>query len=392
MLLHWLDGGFNKLQLDIVGFLAILGESSVLVNAQVSTLSSLFLLPRLIPAPQALIRTARPERLAPSTGRVAGSKSGLVVDTVNHVAHLLHDWNGLPAYSVRCQRVTRDTDKPGVTARILGPLTFLSILGCLMSTALLVLSIIERDGMALLATILLSLVSTLIGIGSGWSLILKQRLATRKVPESDVVIVYPNGSYLIVKCSEEIARELYFAPEECIYRVEPTTYRVLSLIATIMLMFGVICLGNAGLTLQVCFAAAYLILNAAYWTVAALPQQWNWDLSCFCVQTIPYYTSEENGTREENGASKEDFTGEKSKSFTMALWKAIAITQSTEWVINARRAPQNDAWRRWLKEAGSMANTGHKTETDKAGRNLLPDWDFDKALTSCLEESAEQAV
>lgn len=352
----------------------------------------MFLLPRLIPAPQALIRTARPERLAPSTGKVAGSKSGTVTDTLNHVAHLLHDWNGLDAYSVRCQHVTKDHDKPDVTARILGPLTFLSILGCLMSTALLVLSIIEHDGMALLATILLSLVSTLIGIGSRWKLKLKKREEDRKVPKSDVVICYPNGSFLIVKCSEEIARELYFAPEECIYQVEPTTYRVLSLIATIMLMFGVIFLGNAGLTLQICFAAAYLILNAAYWTVAALPQQWNWDLSCFRVDTILYRTGEENGTGEEKNTSEVKYNGEKSKSFTMALWKAIAITQSTEWVINARISPQNDAWRRWLNEAGSAANTGLKTETDKAGRTLLPDWDFGKSLTSCLKESAEQAV
>ena len=47
---RWLD----SLQLDIVGFLAILGEGSVLANAQVLTLSKLIFLPRLIPAPQAL--------------------------------------------------------------------------------------------------------------------------------------------------------------------------------------------------------------------------------------------------------------------------------------------------------------------------------------------------
>ena len=46
--------------------LAILGEASVLANAQVSALSLFFLLPRLVPAPQALIRTTRPERLEDS--------------------------------------------------------------------------------------------------------------------------------------------------------------------------------------------------------------------------------------------------------------------------------------------------------------------------------------
>ena len=44
--MHWLqteeDGTYNlqALQLDIVGFLAILGEGSVLANAQVSTLQN----------------------------------------------------------------------------------------------------------------------------------------------------------------------------------------------------------------------------------------------------------------------------------------------------------------------------------------------------------------
>jgi len=47
--------GFEGLQLGIVGFLTILGEGSVLANAQVSSLSKLFFLPRLLPAPQAFL-------------------------------------------------------------------------------------------------------------------------------------------------------------------------------------------------------------------------------------------------------------------------------------------------------------------------------------------------
>lgn len=103
-----------------------------------------------------------------------------------------------------------------------------------MSTAL-VLSIIEDDRIAQLATILLSLVATLIGLGSRWSLKLKKRTAHRTVPPSDVVIKYPNGAFLIIKCEEDMARELYFAPEDCHYHVRATVYRVLSLIATSVL-------------------------------------------------------------------------------------------------------------------------------------------------------------
>lgn len=302
-----------------------------------------------------------------------GANSGSIQDRVNHVAHLLHDGNTLPAYSVRCQSITRDPDKPEVNARILGPQTLLSMLGCVMSVALLVLAIVEADGMALLATILLSLVATLIGVGSRWSLRLKKRTADRTVPPSDVVINYPHGAFLIIKCKEEVARELYFAPEECEYHVGATAYRILSLIATILLMFGVIFLGNAGLTLQICFAAAYLILNAAYWTVAALPQQWNWNLSCFRVDEIRYSPGERSGT------------------FTEALWKAIAITRSKEWVMNAKISPVSDAWRRWLDEAGSVAEKDFHNERDENGIRL-PDWDPNDRLTYFLSDNMGEAV
>lgn len=408
MRLHWISGGFNNLRLDIVGLyairnpflktvtrlttlpnsLAILGESSVLANAQVASLSLFFLLPRLIPAPQALIRTARPERLTPSTGRVMGTLSGNFRDHVNPIAALLHDDKKLDAYSVRFARITRrdprsDT-KNGedrhehksnlpsqVTARTRSPLTFLSALGCIMSLALLVLSIVKRDGMALVATILLSLLATVIGIGSRWSLELRQRKATRDVLDSDVVIAYPKGSFLIVKCSEEIQRELYFGQEECHYQVGATAYRVLSLVTTLMLMFGVIFLGNASLVLQISFAAAYLILNAAYWTVAALPCQWNWDLSSFKFELVELCRSEKN------------------PNFTEALWTAIALTRSTEWVINGQIAPMNSAWRQWLDVAAQVAATGDAGKKDEKGRVILPTWDFQGKLTDLIKKEKD---
>lgn len=411
MPLQWITGGFHNLQLDIVGLyairnpvlktitqltvlsnsLAILGESSVLAHAQVASLSLFFLLPRLIPAPQALIRTARPERLKPSTGKVMSTLSGNFRDHLNPIAALLHDDTKLDAYSVRFARITReaprsDREKIGkhsngdehrgnpssqVTARTQSPLTILSVLGCTMSVALLVLSIVKRDGMALLSTILLSLLATLIGIGSRWSLELRKRHATRDVLDSDVVIAYPKGSFLIVKCSEEIQRELYFGSEECCYKVGTTAYRVLSLVTIIMLMFGVIFLGNASLVLQISFAAAYLILNAAYWTVAALPPQWNWDLSCFKFELI------------------ELSEPEKKPNFTAALWTAIALTRSTEWVINGQIAPMNSAWRLWLDEAGHVAASEDPGKKDDGGRAILPTWNFQERLTQLIKEEKD---
>lgn len=133
---------------------------------------------------------------------------------------------------------------------------------------LLGLSIHLRDGMSIIAVVLLSLLSSLIGLGNYWELKLPKRknndentmkgdgtngrkwtfrssnsssskksvikdekrntsckldtvergIAPKEeedhVPMGDVVIRYPKGNFLIVRCHENVARELYFAPEE----------------------------------------------------------------------------------------------------------------------------------------------------------------------------------
>lgn len=85
----WDNGAFDNFQLDIVGFLAVLGEGSVTANAQVSALSPLFYLPRLIPAPQALLWPTRPVSLPSTDGIVTGVTNGNVKKQVHHVAHIL---------------------------------------------------------------------------------------------------------------------------------------------------------------------------------------------------------------------------------------------------------------------------------------------------------------
>ena len=80
---------FDDFQLDIVGFLAILGEGSVAANAQVAALSRLFYLPRLIPAPQALLWPSRPSKLPPTRAVVTGVYSGNVKEHIHHLAHVL---------------------------------------------------------------------------------------------------------------------------------------------------------------------------------------------------------------------------------------------------------------------------------------------------------------
>lgn len=96
---EWIIGGklIDKIQLDLVGFLAVLGEGAVLANAQVAALSRITYLPRLMPAPQALIRPSRPDQLAPHVGVVTSVHSGNIRSNINHVGHIL-------AYAIPVQK------------------------------------------------------------------------------------------------------------------------------------------------------------------------------------------------------------------------------------------------------------------------------------------------
>ncbi|KAL9631095.1 MAG: hypothetical protein Q9164_006077 [Protoblastenia rupestris] len=218
----------------------------------------------------------------------------------------------------------------------------------------------------------------MIGFGSRWSLSLMKRRSDRRVPKSTVVIKYPNGAFRIVKCNVSIARELYEHPEACNYALNDTIYRLISLVGTITLMFGVLCLGNCTAPLQIAFAAAYLVLNAVYWVVAALPARWHWDLSCYKITSETYVGGEAN------------------KTFTTALWKAIAITQSVGWVKNGQVAPVSEAWKSWVDQAEEVVRQHEsdrmrmidtlddEKEDEVSSIKSLPDWDPEQALTDCL--------
>lgn len=372
----------DQVQLDIVGFLAILGEGSVLANAQVSTLSKWIFLPRLIPAPQALLRPTRPSHLESHPGQVTGVLSGNDRPSINHIGNIVCDANNSPEFSVRVVTVRRNSENP-LKFKTIAPLTLVLLLGFALSILLLALSIQRQDGFSLVATLLLSFLSTLIGWGNKWTLQLPQRrVQNGKVPRGDVVIRYPKGNFLIVRCEENVARELYFAPETVKYLLQHApAYRILSLVGTMMLMGGVICLANAKIELQIAWAGAYMFLGAGYWTVAALPSKMHWDTSCYTVdlECLSDSTLTEKGMPSLN------------KTFTQALWKAIVVTKSIDWVSRSGAAPNTDAWRQWLRDARHVANTVRFSD-EPVKPNIptwvVPDWDPQEHLKSLLEEQA----
>jgi hypothetical protein len=319
---------------------------------------------------------------------------------------------------VKAQKVGPTT----VKAKMLGPTTFVAFLGFALSLGLFALSIAQQDGMGMLADICLSFLSTLIGLGNKWTLNLPTRKNTGQfTPKGDVVIRYPKGNFVVVRCSEDVARELFFAPENIEYLVEhPWKYRMIALVGTIVLMFGVIFLGNAGTYVQVAYAGAFMVLNAGYWIVAALPQRYHWNTDCF--EIIPQAFDEpEQPPPSELAAAKNDRLDFKddddpkktpkpkpnkslpikrkpyvsyNATFTQALWKVIVATKDIEWAKRSKTAPATEAWEQWLyqavEEAEQMPDPKLQERPDGAGVALyqMPDWDPQAALSKCLKEHA----
>lgn len=238
--------------------------------------------------------------------------------------------------------------------------------------------------MSLVATLLLSFLSSLIGAGNKWQLKLPVRRSKKgKVPPGDVVIRYPKGSFLIVRCPEEVARELYFAPETIQYLLQHgPAYRLLSLVGTIMLMGGVICLANAQIESQIAWAASYMLLGSSYWLVAALPAKLHWDYSCYTVT---------NESLSDSDMSAKGYPSA-SLTFTQALWKAIVVSKQTGWVWLSNACPDTPAWRKWLEQALEQAKTVQFTENKSEHKVItweIPDWEPQQALVALLNNQAE---
>ncbi|RMD44554.1 hypothetical protein DV735_g579, partial [Chaetothyriales sp. CBS 134920] len=394
-------------QLDIVGFLAILGEGSVQTVAQVTTLSWMCLLPRLVPAPQIFIRPNRPEKLETvASASVVGVYSGNIGEDIHHVAHALHRGDKLPPNTVMCVRVT-ENDKPRPSPKRFGPLAILALMGAVLSLALLALAILYKDGMALLAVILLSMLSTNTGIANKWRPTPNSPAHDPHSPPGDVVIKYAQGSFIVVKCEEATARYLYFNPSErCIYWVRSnTTYRFLSLISTLLLMGGVIALANARIQNQTAFAGAYMLVNIFYWIGAALPPASHWDLSRLQVHLIEVHGGapprsaqrvEIKQTTATATAATEPKRGEPARppTYTEALWKVIAVTGSKDWVKEAGWAPKTAAWADWLNEAEEAALSEpmkvasyYKEDGQEQEVWTIRNWDSRRALSTHLESN-----
>ncbi|KFY39218.1 hypothetical protein V494_04082 [Pseudogymnoascus sp. VKM F-4513 (FW-928)] len=401
----WPEGKDNQngWRLDIVSLLAVIGESSMAEHSQAMTASWIGCLPRIIPAPQVLLKPTRPTRMPHSQANVVGVKNGIQVQTLNYFPNILHPIEDLAPFSFRVYEIThskrklsrnsdpsswrmvnsrhntthrryngffttasdfihgvwnrRDEEKaaipaqpikppPHVPANTLSPLNLLSIFSCILTWVIFAVSIYNRDAIACLALIAISLVSTIVGYASLWSPQLMKRTSGAVVPRGDVVIRTREGAFIVVKCDEDVARELYTGTEECTYLVHSVrAYRALIGVATFILMIAVVLLGNCNFDQQAAIGSAYILLNGLYWWASLLPKREFWDMKMYDCKDETRDDCR-HAECERPGGKPDDFP-----SYTRTMWYAIRATEEVGWVRASGAAPRTEEWAKWLDAA-----------------------------------------
>ncbi|KAI3324339.1 hypothetical protein HD806DRAFT_494791 [Xylariaceae sp. AK1471] len=485
-------------RLDVVTLLAVIGESSIAEHAQTITASILCLLPRIIPAPQALLKPSRPQRLPETTARMTGVYSGVVLDTVGFFANIIHPLDELQPFAFKVLEI-KHTDRnnaggievpqfpmngnrsilglnkwrpnartntslsqgksikgpppdalddepgnlrgratglsvgfsdveagpdppvrgitrrptmkekvqdfvanptlanmasrPAIPATLYSPIHILEIFSALLTFAIIGFAAVQNDGTAIIAVSLMASASSIVGWASWWRPILMNRSHTNKVPAGDVIIRTREGAFLLIKCTEEVARELYSGTEECEYHVGGRTYRVLMGVGTFLLMASVILLGNCKWDTQLFIGSSYIVLNGLYWTMGLIPKKYFWDLSRYHYTDItPREAQNADKTTDPNDPR------EGVKSFTRTLWYAIRETKRVAWVTRSGAAPSTPQWQMWLAEAETAAKEGITTWPSVARKDEIMKMREDETNKSPVTarghdfDAAEQAV
>jgi hypothetical protein len=357
-------------RLDIVSLLAVVGESSMSEHVQPLTASWLCLLPRLIPAPHALLKPSRPSSLPSKNAVVVGVHSGTMVMELNYFANLLHPIAELAPLTVQVIDIAHrepSQDNPSeIVPSIVSPLNFLTVASVFLTIGLLVWSVLLKDGVAFVAILTISTASSVVCLASLWRPKLTKRALSSRVPPGDVVVRTRKGAFLVIHCPEEVTRELYIGSEECSYSVKSQYFRGLVGLGTLLLMVAIVLMGNCNWMMQLALGVSYILLNGLYWGAALLPLRWHWELSRYELTF---------------GAT------ETLETYTEALWEAIKATSrdgedpmrngrcDTTWVQTSNAAPKTVVWNNWLREAEVNVNSGNEKWDPVAAWQRLQDED-----------------
>lgn len=336
---------------DAVSLLAVIGESIIERQKHLIVASPFCALPRLLPAPQAILNTGSTTQLPPVTNvSVIGVYSGRTYNQMGYFAGLIHEVDNLEPYEVRAYRIRHSQryyteGKPDglekyhepartrIGLQFFCPMNILTLASVFLTIGLAVWSIILHDGVGLLAIITMSISSSLSCLSqhSYPELERKERHANEK---GDLVIKARNGAFIIVECTNDLAQQLYLNQEHYTYTLQPddTRFKVLMGSSTILLMVSVLLFSNCGWTMQTAIAVTYILLNLCYWAIPVFfERDIFWDLRALCeIQALDW---------------------KKCRDYTSALCNAIRQTGQVGWVKEARFLPNSEAWNAWLEEA-----------------------------------------
>lgn len=262
------------------------------------------------------------------------------------------------------------------------PVHMLNIFSFLLTFGILVAAGFWHDGTAVVAVCLMSVAGSVVCYASWWRPILMSRRTTNKVPQGDVVIRTREGAFLLIRCTEEVARELYSGTEECRY-VSTTFHRAFMGLGMVMLMMSVVLLGNCGWNSQVFIGGSYIMLNGLYWLMGLLPHSYFWDLSRYEMRDI---TPED--ARGADRTTDPNDPREGTPSYTRTLWYAMRETKQGAWVERSGAMPGTAQWKEWLKEAVTEARKeNRKWEAVKRKNDIMKQGVSD---TASLVDEAEQ--
>lgn len=250
-------------------------------------------------------------------------------------------------------KLSRDKEKPRVPPKPFSPLNILSVLSFLLTIGLVIWARYLQDGTAIVALVTISCASSIVGYASWWSPVLMKRTFKSKVPAGDVIIRTREGAFLLVKCDEDVARELYTGTEECQYYVKTQQYRILVGFGTALLMISVVLLGNCNFTMQAAIGLSYIVLNGAFWGSSLIRKGRFWDLSNYTVEDVTPKDAS-------NADVSQSDTLEGTPSFTRTMWYAIRETKKIGWVKRGGAAPKTDEWDEWLSLAELNAVEGNR--------------------------------
>ena len=360
---------------------------------------------------------------------VVGVYNGTLVQTLNYFANIIHPIEELPPYTFEVYEIKHtpppNADKtshqyisnsielesgrqspkrrrpstfrertwigsnpdrlPRIPSPIWSPLNILSIGSFILTIGLLILAAMTKDGIACVAIGTISLASSIVGYASWWSAELTNRNFKSEVPPGDVIIRTRKGAFILVRCDENVARELYSGTEECKYKVTKKQYRVLVAVGTFLLMISVVLLGNCRFTMQAAIGASYILLNGLFWGLSFFEDGSFWDLSGYeCKLITPPDALDADKTQSD--------TVEGRPSFTRTLWYAIRETEKVGWVRRSGAAPSTSQWDDWLKAAEENARNGKRDwHAVEEKENILTKTDsIPHANGACHKDTAEQ--